>query len=116
MDDERPASSSSSGDRPSAWKHVLFASSTKKGRDDDGDGESPPKRVALNPAVFQGSPTIARVAAHSSAPSPRAIDAASPSDVAPAVRVESSRRPILLATHAATEVCQLRSGIRTKNH
>jgi hypothetical protein len=39
MDDERPASSSSSGDGPSAWKRVLFASSTKKGRDDDGPAQ-----------------------------------------------------------------------------
>ena len=71
MDDERQASSSSAGDGPSLRKRVLFASSTKKGGDDDGDGEYPPKRVAINHAVFQGSPTIARVAgANDAASSP----------------------------------------------
>jgi len=99
MDDERPASSSSTCDGPSLRKCVLFRLSTKKGGDDDGDGESPPKRVALYQAMLlQGSPTIARVAAYSSAPSPRANDAASPKCqrwVASSRRRRPGRRPVL---------------------
>ena len=101
------------GRRPSLQKRVLLASLTKKGGNDGGDGESPPKRVAINHAVFQGSPTIARVAAYSSAPSPHANDAAYSPDFASAASaftagVEASRRPIFMATHAAREVIDIR--------
>ena len=107
MDDERPAFSSSAGDGLSLRKSVLFALSTKKGGDDDGDGESPPKRFALNQAVFQGSPTIARVAAYSSAPSPRANDAASSPDWPAAVLSSWQPMPPQRVSISAAKACPL---------